>query len=77
MSVTGGNLRQILIHTDTHDIRNLEPSDIKAKYKDIPIGEEYRIDIIKEIIETRNNQLEVPGFENYELEEILRHVCVS
>ena len=75
MSVTGGNLRQILIHTDTHDIRNLEPSDIKAKY--IPIGEEYRIDVIKEIIETRDNQLEVPGFESYELEEILRDVCVS
>ena len=77
MSVTGGNLRQILIDTDTHDIRNLEPSDIKAKYKDIPIGEEYRVNVIKEIIETRNNQLEVPGFENHELEEILRHVCVS
>ena len=75
MSVTGGNLRQILIHTDTHDIRNLEPSDIKAKY--IPIGEEYRIDVIKEIIETRDNQLELPGFESYELEEILRDVCVS
>ena len=77
MSVTGGNLRQILIHTNIDDVRNLKPCDVTEKYKVIPSGEEYRVEVIKEIIQIRNNQLEVPGFEKQELEEILRFVCVS
>ena len=77
MSVTGGNLRQILNNTNIDDVRNLKPSDITENYKEIPIGEEYRVNIIKEIIKIRNKQLEVPGFEKHELEEIMRFVCVS
>ena len=38
MSVTGRNLRQILIRTSIDDIGKLKPCDITAKYKDIPSG---------------------------------------
>ena len=77
MSVTGRNLRHILLQTSIFDIRKLKSRDITAKYKDIPRGEEYRVNVIKEIIDIKNQQLEVAGFDDHELDEILRFVCVS
>ena len=76
-SVTGRNLRNILIQTDVHDVRKLEASDYKVKYRTVPSNEEYRVEFIKELIDVNNNQLEVPGFDDDELEDILQYLCVS
>ena len=76
-SVTGRNLRNILLKTNQDDVRNLKPSDYRAKYRDIPVNEDYRVGLIKEIVEIKNQQLEVDGFNDDELDYILHHVCVS
>ena len=76
-SVTGRNLRSILLQTDVQDVRNLRPDDVKGKYRDVPRNEKYRVAFIDEIIDVQNNQLEVNGFHDDELEEILQHLCVS
>ena len=76
-SVTGRNLRNILIQTDVHDVRKLEASDYKVNYRTVPSNEEYRVEFIKELIDVNNNQLEVPGFDDDELEDILQYLCVS
>ena len=76
-TVTGRNLRNILLRTNQDDVRQLKPSDYIAKYRDIPTEEEYRVAVVKEIVEIKNHQLEVEGFTDYELDCILNHVCVS
>jgi hypothetical protein len=76
-SVTGRNLKSIFLQTEAQDVRRLKPSDVKAKYRDVPRNDEYRVGFIKEIIDVKNNQLEVKGFNDDELEEILQHLCVS
>ena len=76
-SVTGRNLRSILLQTDVQDVRNLKPDDVKVKYRDVPRDEKYRVDFINEILDVKNNQLEVNGFHDDELQEILQHLCVS
>ena len=76
-SATGCNLRSILLQTSVQHVRNLKPTDINFKYKNIPDGEEFRAGFVKEIIEVKNNGLEVPGFANDELDDILQHLCVS
>ena len=76
-SVTGHNLRSILLQTNVNIINYLKPTDFKSNYKDVPEGEEFRVDIIKEIIEVKNNCLEVPGFSIDELNDILQHLSVS
>ena len=76
-TVTGRNLRNILLRTNQDDVRQLKPSDYIAKYRDIPTEEEYRVAVVKEIVEIKNHQLEVEGFTDYELDCILHHVCVS
>ena len=77
LSVTGRNLRSILLQTEVHDVRKLKPCDIKEKYRKPPMGEEYRVGFIKELIDVKNNQLDVDGFNKDELDEILQHLCVS
>ena len=44
-SVTGKNLRNILLQTTKDDVRKLKPSDYSVKYRDIPIHEEYRVEL--------------------------------
>jgi hypothetical protein len=77
LSVTGRNLRTILLQTDVQDVRNLKPSDVKKKYRILPENEKFRVGFIKEIVDVRNNQLEVEGFDDDEIEAILQHLCVS
>ena len=77
LSVTGRNLSSILLKTEVHDVRKLKPSDIKEKYRKLPSSEEYRLGFIKELVDVKNNKLEVNGFNDDELEEILQHLCVS
>ena len=77
LSVTGRNLRMILIKTGMHDIRSLKPNNYNLKYEEVPVNEEYRVSFIKELINIEQSELEVPGFEGDELREILQHLCVS
>ena len=76
-SVTGRNLREILLKTQVDDVRLLKSSDVKTKYRDIPKQEEYRVDVIKEIVDIKNGQLDIQGFDTNELDQILEYVCVS
>ena len=77
LSVTGSNLRRIMLKTDIQDVRRLKPSDVRVKYRNLPENEKYRVGFIKELIDVKNNQLEVIGFDDEELEAILQHLCVS
>ena len=76
-SVTGRNLRTILLETLVLDVRSLKPADVTTRYRDMPINEQYRVDFIKEMVDVKNNQLEVQGFTDDEIDDILQHICVS
>ena len=55
----------------------MRPNDAEITYFGVPENEEYRIEFIKELIEVKNNEMEVAGFNNQELEDILTYLCVS
>ena len=76
-SVTGSNLRTILLKSSAQNIQQLSAHHVTAKYRDISGGEEFRVGFINEIIEVVNNNLEVTGFADEELQDILQHLCVS
>ena len=78
-SVTGRNLRTILLENSVQDIRSLTPEHVTAKYRDMPMpmNEQYRVDFIREMVDVKNNELEVQGFTDDELDDILQHLCVS
>ena len=52
-------------------------SDVNLQYRAVPEAQQYRVGIVKELIEVQNNQLEVPGFTLDELDELLQYLCVS
>ena len=72
-SVTGRNLRTILLETLVLDVRSLKPADVTTRYRDMPMNEQYRVDFIKEMVNVKNNQLEVPGFTD---DDILASMCL-
>ena len=76
-SVTGHNLRTLMLNSRTDNIKKLVPRHADYDYFEVPDGQEYRIEFIKELIEVKNNIYEVDGFNNEELDDILCFLCTS
>ena len=77
-SITGNNLRQILLLIDKTNIDDLCSQDaLSIEYKEVPENEEWRIPFVKELINIRHGDLKVDGFSVEELAEILNDICIS
>ena len=76
-STTGSNLRNIFLLTNNSKVRELEPNDaISLNYNQISDDEKWKIPIIQELIEMKNENLDVENFRKQELDEILERLCV-
>ena len=77
-STTGLNLRKILLQTNKVSVDQLGKSDIHSiSYFPTPDDEIWKERMAIELLEARDNQLEVEGFEQEELETFLEYLCVS
>ena len=77
-SVTGKNIRMITLLTGRDMFSNVNKDDIsRLSYFPIDENETWRVSLISEIIESREKNLDVPGFNDDELSEILNYACVS
>ena len=77
-SVTGSNLRNILLLTDKDTIEELNSNDIKKlKYHEVVKEDYWKIGLAKEIIDIKNNQLSLCDFSIQELNEVLDNLCIS
>ena len=76
-SVTGHNLRSLLLQSNVPEIQKLKASDGKAAYRSMSEEDQFRVGFINEIIDVQNNNLEVAGFTDDELGELLEFLCVS
>ena len=75
-STTGSNLRNILLLTDKPDVRKLVPNDAyQVKYHPIISQEEWRLPFIHEIIEAKNDQINILNIGNDDLDEMLDALC--
>jgi hypothetical protein len=76
-SVTGQNLRNLLLQSNVLDIQKLKGSDVTSEYRSISEEDQFRVGFINEIIEVMNNNLEIADFTDDELGELLEFLCVS
>ena len=77
-STTGSNLRYILLLVGKTTIEEITTHDIKElRYHGISFEDNWKVDFIHEIIEIKNNQLEVNEFSKEELNDILEYLCTS
>ena len=76
-TVTGRNLRSVLLLTDKARINQLQPSDMElVSYYGEP--EQWRIVSINEVLQMRAGELELPdGWRKEEMQEILDAACCS
>ena len=77
-SVTGHNLRQIMLETGKTDINQL--GDVKIddiKYHPVRNEDKWKISVVQECIDAKFGKLNIDGFSVEELDEICSHLCVS
>ena len=72
---TGSNLRRIMLLAGRTSAMDLQGAD--SQYHKIPESEEWRINFLKELIEVKQEGLEVEGMEQAEIEEILNYICTE
>ena len=49
----------------------------RYEYCPVQPGDEWKVDMVRELIEVRENNLNVEHFTAEELEEVLEHLCTS
>ena len=77
-SITGSNVKRILVLTKKSKVEDITTEDIEnIVYEKISDENLWRIDLIKEITDVKFGQLTVDGFSQEECEEILKFACVS
>ena len=81
--MTGRNMRIVLDKTGGQDIFKINPLNIKKNLKFNTISEEnaWRVNLVKELTNVKQNTLSLDEHENpltnEELDEILDYVCIS
>ena len=77
-STTGSNLRNILLLTKKTDVHQLVPNDaLDIPYHPISSVEEWRVPFIKELIDAKNDQLNILNIVGDDLDEMLTALCTS
>ena len=75
-SVTGSNLRNIMLLVDKTSIDSLCPEDNSLiRYAEIPEDQRYRVNVIRDLIEVKWGQCHIEGFSREELSHIMYEVC--
>ena len=78
-TVTGSNLRNILLLTDKTNIEQLQPSSVDSIfYHRVDEKETWRINMMKELIDVKHGNLITPdGWSSEELDLVLKFVCTQ
>ena len=77
-SVTGQNFRNIMILAGKTCVEEIKKEDAKKiEYFPMDENDRWKVNVIKEIIEVKNNRLDIDNFELEELDEILTYLCTS
>ena len=78
-TTTGLNLRNILLKTDLASVDELHPGIVKLiKYKEINDIDMWRVPIIKEVMDIKCGDIDLPeGWDLEEFKEILNLACTE
>ena len=77
-SVTGANLRQIMLLCGKNNVNDLSPEDaMNIPYHEPPEGESWRLGVLDKLLEVRHGELTVPGFNEEELDQMQMFICTS
>ena len=67
-----------MLRTGNDRVDDIRIKDInRIVYQDIPNGSDWRIERVKEISEYNFGHITLPGFDRYEMADMLNFVCMS
>ena len=76
-TTTGANLRFIMLLTEKNRIGDLNAGNVDFAYHTVIEADEWKIDFVKELIDVKNDNLNVAGMDLDEIEEILEYLCTG
>lgn len=77
-STTGENIRRIMLNCGSDSFRGPTREDVSRKgFEAVPAGEEWRVDVINELIDMRDGFLEPNGWTSQEVDETLTYLCTT
>ena len=78
-TVTGSNLRNILMLTNQLQVGDLDPSVVdNIQYNTIEENEMWKIGLVKELIEMKHGNIQQPeGWSEDDLEDVLNLICTQ
>ena len=74
---TGYNLRTIMLQAGLNRLEDVGVENCDFEYHKVTEVDAWRIDFLKELLETRYGELVVPGMEFEELKYILDYLCIN
>ena len=78
LSVTGSNLRNIMLLVQKTSILDLVPEDAyKVVYHEMPENEAWRVGFVTEITDVKFGEATIEGFSKKELNVILDSICTT
>ena len=77
-SVTGRNFREIMLLVGKTSVNDVIKKDVeKVEYFKMDKKDEWKVKMIKEIIDVKSKKANVDNFQGEELETILTYLCTS
>ena len=78
MSRTGKNLRSIMLMCGETNVMNLQTNDIKRlTYVEVPKNENWRVPLLKELLEIRQDPDMLEGFSSEEIDLLIHYTCTT
>ena len=74
---TGANLRFIMIQTGLNRVEDLKAGKVDFEDHKIEKTDEWKIGFVKELVNVKQEELNVAGMVYEELDEILEYLCTS
>ena len=77
-SITGSNLRNIMLLLEKHTIEEVTVKDLSSfEYQPVQPGDQWKVGMVRELLEIRENNLDVENLTTNEIEEVLEYLCTS
>ena len=77
-STTGSNLRNIMLLLGKVTIDEIRLNDIDSfEYSSVLPDNQWKVDMVREIIEVRGDELKIDNFSRQELDELMEYLCTS
>ena len=77
-SITGSNLRKIMLLQGKHTIEEISVTELSSfEYHPVEPGDQWKIGLVRELLEIREENFVVENLRTDEVEDILEYLCTS